>query len=934
MSSRKERETHRSVNLTRELAVAAALAGLFGVAAGPAYAKFNIPTDAPPSPMYGAQPFTQKMLMFEEFGPRPMPANPAAHAMPGYGGCDGPSAADAASPTSQWNSQLDTFLSQPIYPLPTVASNTSLPNTWAASVSGCLGRPVTGVIEGRPNGDSFAHQRYSEFLPKMYFQTAMAGARWNGGMRDALQKHQYKVGEFGPGGLYYNTVGPETAATLGVPLSNFNGTTKGIEIRLHPLMPIQDPKALWTFDGTLPPKLLMARYGIPILFRHYNALPINDAANNGFGANTISTHEHNGHNPAESDGYAAAYFYPGEFYDYHWPMILAGHDHINTAATDPRTGIPDGHGGIIQIPGDWHETMSTHWFHDHMLDFTAQNVYKGNAAMMNYYSAIDRGREPKTLAEAQGDPSTPGYGCNYANPNNVNLCLPSGSDMDWGNRSYDVNLLVADKATDQNGQLWFNVFNTDGFLGDIATVNWLYKPYLDVRARRYRFRILNGSVSRYWKIAIVKQVNGTGGQYAGPPGSGISYNLVPYHMIANDGNIMEHAIKFPNAQSPDALPEQGIAERYDIVVDFGKYKPGDRIYFVDTLEHENGKTPKQAIPLAKILSGQYAAAGCPASCDPVVGKFMEIRVRAMKPGQVDLSMNPVDYVPGKKKMIPLPGFTATELANARERTFEFARGGDVKPWTIKTDGGQAFNMDPSRLSAAPDEGGVEIWHIKNGGSGWSHPVHVHYEEGQILQRGGKAPPIWERWARKDVYRIGPLPDSTQSVDLAIRIREFVGTYMEHCHNTQHEDNAMLLRWDSQHPGQVIPLPRPEAGWDGTTYLATNTTDVPTYKTGQGTTFLSNVAAPVAVNDKAGTSPNTAVTVPILDNDSCVGACNPASVLFASGPANGTAISNGDGTVTYTPASGFTGTDSFTYKVSDTTTGAQLSNAATVTVTVQ
>ena len=37
--------------------------------------------------------------------------------------------------------------------------------------------------------------------------------------------------------------------------------------------------------------------------------------------------------------------------------------------------------------------MSTHWLHDHKLDFTAQNVYKGNAAMMNYYSSIDRGNE-------------------------------------------------------------------------------------------------------------------------------------------------------------------------------------------------------------------------------------------------------------------------------------------------------------------------------------------------------------------------------------------------------------------------------------------------------------------------------------------------------------------------------------------------------------
>ena len=65
--------------------------------------------------------------------------------------------------------------------------------------------------------------------------------------------------------------------------------------------------------------------------------------------------------------------------------------------------------------------------------------------------------------------------------------------------------MIADKAWDQTGQLWFNIFNTDGFLGDHLFTNWLYKPYLDVRARRYRFRILNGSVSRYFAIALVRQ---------------------------------------------------------------------------------------------------------------------------------------------------------------------------------------------------------------------------------------------------------------------------------------------------------------------------------------------------------------------------------------------------------------------------------------------
>jgi hypothetical protein len=60
----------------------------------------------------------------------------------------------------------------------------------------------------------------------------------------------------------------------------------------------------------LPPKLLMARYGQPILMRHYNALPIDPHANRGFGLHTITTHEHNGHTPAESDGFANAFFFP------------------------------------------------------------------------------------------------------------------------------------------------------------------------------------------------------------------------------------------------------------------------------------------------------------------------------------------------------------------------------------------------------------------------------------------------------------------------------------------------------------------------------------------------------------------------------------------------------------------------------------------------
>ncbi|MHA6234598.1 multicopper oxidase domain-containing protein [Pseudomonas fluorescens group sp. PF-69] len=826
--------------------------------------SFNYPTNGKPSPLFGAQPFTQQLVLFEEFGPEKLdPTTPVA-LLPFPPAAVGPlpqqdptSAARSAPPSAA----LDAFMRQPgLTPFPSQYANVVDRNPWQAQIEYFLNRRIGSSAEGRPPGKGWSHQRWNEFYPQMAYKTVQTGARVNSGWRDSHQMHGYAVGEFGPGGLYHNVAG--------VPATD--GTAKGVDARFHPAMPVQNHNSVWTFDGTLPPKLLMVRYGQPVLMRHYNGLPIDPSANMGFGLHTISTHEHNGHAPAESDGYANAFFFPGQYYDYRWPIQLAGYDSINTDAHDPRAAFPCAPGetlwtndvspsrktcenGTIKIRGDWRETMSTHWFHDHMLDFTAQNVYKGNAAMMNYYSALDRGNESVK--------------------DGVNLRFPSGSALPWGNRDYDVNLVFADKAWDQNGQLWFNPFNTDGFIGDQVLVNWQWKPSLDVRARSYRFRMLNGSVSRYYKFALVREIKGTSGEFQGPKGSGVSYARVPFHMIANDGNIMEHSVPFDGTMDLDAdgdkqnhnaiLPTQGIAERFDIIVNFAKngIKPGDKIFFVNLLVHDDGKGPKEPVSLADVLSEKYLAVIKQTSKgpqwdrgDPAVGKVLQLNVKPYT-GQ-DLAMDPALYEPAKPGkaeglvMIPLKihrdnAADKALLAKARHRTFVFGRsdGTDEAPWTVKTDGGFGFHMDPRRLNAStqlasgPTDAGaagfgtLEVWNIKAGGTGWSHPVHVHFEEGVILSRGGKAPPEWEKWARKDVYRIGSEKDGLDSVEMAINFREFAGTYMEHCHNTQHEDNSMLLRWDIEKPGQFQLMPTPLPSWDGVRYV--NSAALPTFRTGDG-----------------------------------------------------------------------------------------------------
>ncbi len=606
-------------------------------------------------------------------------------------------------------------------PRPTAAANLT-----QRPVSAALGGG-TGPIEGRPPGDMWAHQKFDQFAPKVEVEVWQKGAEI--------------CNDYMPGVASDQNCGITQASP--------------VDPCFHHVMPHQDPKSLWTFGGTVPPKLLLGRYGEPILFRHHNALSEDVRQNNGFGRHTISTHEHNGHHGAENDGFAGAFFFPGQFYDYHWPIVHAGINSINTTATDPKCGAPDGNGGITKLPGDWHETMSTHWFHDHMFSFTSQNVYKGNAAMFNLYSSLDRGNE----------------GIN----DGVNLRLPSGTAKDWGNLEYDVNLMLSDKATNPDGQLIFDIFNFDGFLGDIMTVNLAYRPYFEVERRKYRFRILNASVSRFFKLALS--------------------DSKPFAQIGNDGNLLPRPVMLT------ALDQQGIAERYDIVIDFTQWTTGSTVHLVNLAEHQDGTRVAKDLSVAEALSGT--------SADPCVGKILEFRI-VRDPAKPDLSVLDLN-----KDLIPNPDLS--KIPVARERVFEFGKGADqpnsrsssaaTGPWGIKVDGGSMLAADYGRVSSAPRINTREVWTLKNGGGGWDHPIHIHFEEGQVLMRDGKASnvPPWEK-GRKDVYRLRP----GGSITITMQFRDWGGMFMEHCHNTVHEDNAMLLRWQIDASGNAVlqPMPTP------------------------------------------------------------------------------------------------------------------------------
>jgi FtsP/CotA-like multicopper oxidase with cupredoxin domain len=585
--------------------------------------------------------------------------------------------------------------------------------------------PITGKgpIEGRPPGEVFAHQRWDEFFPKVGYVLSLS----------QLAANQ----SFFPNNGSAPFLGPDAVWTYARGHSNF-----------------------FAPSGRLPPPLFKGRYGEPIITRIYNNLPTDRNQNGGFGRNQHQLHFHNAHNGAESDGAANVHHFPGTFYDYRWSTTLARRDKINIDAAIATTGGPDGNGGIVRVAGDFREYQGTMWAHDHRFFFTAENVYKGMLMMINYYSAKDRGNEKLN--------------------DGTNLRLPSGSQLDYGNLDFDVNLIISDAALDPEGQLFFDIFTTDGMIGDLPLVNFVYAPYMEVLPRKYRFRILAASMSRFWKFAI-----------AGPTGS-----AVPFQFIANDGNLVVHPIPLTE------LDEQGIAERYDIVVDFSNFRVGDRLHLVDRLKQRSGNKPDGAVSLATALKGDKS--------DPVLGAILQFRVVSQlesvdAPGTILRSTDPDPSVVPATLTDQIPIVTPV-----RTRLVEFGRSGegdsrDPKtgqctpdcsevvfdfPWTIRINGQEAHSMNANRVSLViPKSGENEHWTYVNGGGGWDHPIHLHFEEGITMNRGSAPIPATEKLVRKDVWRLRP----GGQVQFQVQFGEYGGSYVNHCHNTVHEDFALLMR---------------------------------------------------------------------------------------------------------------------------------------------
>lgn len=478
-----------------------------------------------------------------------------------------------------------------------------------------------------------------------------------------------------------------------------------------------DPSPVWACFGddsvpvSYPGPTVDMRYGQPVFLRIYNNLPAL-ATYSGYGIPQLNQHLHNFHTATESDGGPWQWYNPGQYHDHHYCMMRAGFSVPNTIPSAYRD----------QWGGDKRESLNTCFLHNHRPEFTAANVYKGLIQFFRVFDESDTGNE------------TTGWR------------LPSGQ--------YDVPLLIADKQFDPDtGELIFDPFNTDGFLGDKITVNGKCQPYFEVKRRKYRFRILNGGPSRF--VSIVLRYNGFS---------------KPFQKICDNGNFLEAPVTVTSH-------ELWVAERHDFVIDFSQFPDGADLTLCNILPQINGRGPERNHFLQPAL---------------VENQLLQFRVRG--PAVTDPSRVPTSFR-------PFPTVNLNEVVKTRNWEFERAGGS----WAIN---GQHFDAardhtlgERTNPKTQIKRNTAEKWVLSNKDDGWEHPVHIHFEEGYVLSSNGRAPPVR---TRQDVYRVG----RRNKTEVFLRFRDFpdpqfsatrtkgdAGRYPMHCHNMVHEDHAMMTTWN-------------------------------------------------------------------------------------------------------------------------------------------
>jgi len=338
---------------------------------------------------------------------------------------------------------------------------------------------------------------------------------------------------------------PFTPQNCALPSVSGIGSPKFYKIYLRQvtteIIPGFSQTRVWGYDGMYPGPTFRVFHNEPAVVRFVNNLSVN----------TI-VHNHGGHTSSESDGsdsvFPSQVMPPGQSRDFCYGNIAP----INPDTQQQETS----------------DFASTQWYHDHMMDFTGQNVYMGLAGFYLLKDELEKG----LIADG------------VLPPESVN-----GTPL-------DIPLVFQDRVFDANAQLVFkpgaNKF--EGWLGDVFVVNGKAQPYFNVQRRKYRFRILNGSNARWYEFEL------SSGQFL---------------QIGNDSWLLPYAI-------PRTSIRLGLAERADVIIDFANAP--DVVYLSNILQQKEGTGPEGVERPGKPLL-KFMVSGSPVTPDASVVPGTKLR---------------------------------------------------------------------------------------------------------------------------------------------------------------------------------------------------------------------------------------------------------------------------------------------------------------------
>lgn len=479
----------------------------------------------------------------------------------------------------------------------------------------------------------------------------------------------------------------------------------------------------------------------------------------------IVTHVHGAHVGPESDGYPEAWWLPAANNipaDYATKGTLYDtYDPLNTAPGS----------AIFQYPNT--QRATTIWYHDHALGMTRLNVYAGPAGFwLIRGGAFDLlGGELPGPAPVETTPAID----------------PPGI--------YEIPIVVQDRSFDADGQLFYPdtreffdgitgpyipesdiapIWNPE-FFGNTMVVNGRTWPTLNVEARRYRFRFLNGCDSRFIILKLTDTDPTTFDSATQAPSA-----LDFWQIGAEQGFLAAPAQLGQLLMSP--------AERADVIVDFTGME-GQTFYLTNEGPDEpfGGGVPGVDFPIADETSTRHVMKF-------VVGSAITL----------DTSVSPAQLVLPAFAQLPTP--EVTRRVSLNEEMNEVLDGpAAALCGTVDANGFAVPQKWMAPTTQNPDLGATEVWEIYNFTAD-GHPIHLHLVEFQVVNRqslvlnfdgetaqpvqlipGTERPPeAWETgWKDVVIAYPGEVTRIKAKFDLP-------GLYVWHCHIVEHEDNEMML----------------------------------------------------------------------------------------------------------------------------------------------